>query len=212
MRKWFLAFLILPNFALAAEFKPLFDGRTLDGWKHVGEGGFLVDDGVLRTRGGMGLLYWSKQKFGNAVIRVVFRTKGKNDNSGIFIRIPLEPREAMMPVHYGYEVQIDSEPERWGEDDHHYTGSLYSFTRALAKPAKPYPEWNTMEITMKGPRTTVTVNGVTVTDFKEGDPVPPGTPQSPQRGPRPNQGYVGLQNHSGQDTVDFKEVSVKELK
>jgi hypothetical protein len=212
MRKSLLLLVMLPFFASAGEFRPLFDGRTLEGWKHVGEGGFIVADGLLRSRGGMGLLYWSKQKFGNAVIRIVFRTKGKNDNSGVFIRIPLEPREPMMPVHYGYEVQIDSEPERWGEDDHHYTGALYSFTLAKAKPAKPGPEWNTMEITMKGPRTTVTVNGVTVTDFKEGDPVPDGNAQSPRRGARPNQGYIGLQNHSDQDTVDFKEVSVKELK
>jgi hypothetical protein len=58
----------------------------------------------------------------------------------------------------------------------------------------------------------VTVNGVTVTDFKEGDPVPAGHAQSPRRGARPNLGYIGLQNHSDQDTVDFKEVSVKELK
>lgn len=197
--------------SFAAEFKPLFDGRTLDGWRHVGEGGFTVSDDGLRTGGGMGLLYWSKKKFKDAVIRVVYKTKGPNDNSGVFIRIPLEPREAMMPVHYGYEVQIDNDPARWGEDDHHYTGTLYSFTLAKAKPAKPGPEWNTMEITMKGPRTTVKVNGIRVTDFKEGDEVPPATAQGPRRGRRPNEGYIGIQNHGDKDIVWFKEISIKEL-
>lgn len=74
----------------------------------------------------------------------------ENDNSGVFIRIPIEPREAWMPVHYGYEVQIDNHPERSNEDDYHVTGMLYSLTKPLAKPGKPGPEWNTMEITLDG--------------------------------------------------------------
>ena len=36
--------------------KPLFDGRSLDGWEHVGPGKFVIENGVLRTEGGMGLL------------------------------------------------------------------------------------------------------------------------------------------------------------
>ena len=62
-----------------------------------------------------------------------------NDNSGVFIRIPIEPREAWMPVHYGYEVQIDNEPEKSNEDEYHVTGTLYSLTKPLAKPASPGP-------------------------------------------------------------------------
>lgn len=212
MHKFIFAILLCPLFATAAEFKPLFDGKTLDGWKHVGEGGFQINDGLLRTRGGMGLLYWGGGKVKNSVLRVVYRTKGASDNSGIFVRIPLEPREAMMPVHYGYEVQIDNDPARFNEDDHHYTGTIYSFSMAKAKPAKAGPEWNTMEITLNGPRTIVTVNGVKVTDFKEGDPVPAGTPEGPRRGTRPNEGYIGIQNHGKEDVVDFKEISIKPLK
>jgi hypothetical protein len=59
-----------------------------------------------------------------------------NDNSGIFIRIPIEPREVWMPVHYGYEVQIDNNPEASGEDEYHVTGTLYSLTKGLV-PAGP---------------------------------------------------------------------------
>ncbi len=45
-----------------------------------------------------------------------------------------------MPVHYGYEVQIDNHPERSNEDvAHHVTGVLYSLSRALATPGKPGP-------------------------------------------------------------------------
>ena len=56
------------------------------------------------------------------------------------------------------------------------------------------------------------VNGVKVTDFKEGDPVPAKKFDfEPDRGPRPESGYMGIQNHGEQDVVFFKEVSVKPL-
>jgi hypothetical protein len=118
----------------------------------------------------------------------------------------------MMPVNTGYEVQIDNKPELSKEDDYHYTGMLYSLTKPLAKTGKPGPEWNTMEITLDGPKTIVYLNGVKVTDFKEGDPVPDKKfPFEPNRGPRPESGYMGIQNHSDADVVFFKEVSVKPL-
>ena len=89
---------------------------------------------------------------------------------------------------------------------------LYSLTKPLAKTGKPGPEWNTMEITLDGPRTIVVLNGVKVTDFKEGDPVPERKFDfEPFRGPRPLFGYMGLQNHGDNDVVFFKEVVVKTL-
>jgi hypothetical protein len=192
--------------------KPLFNGKDLTGWKHVGPGDFTVEDGLLRTQGGMGLLYWTGGKVGRATIRVVFRMKDHNDNSGVFIRIPVEPREEWMPVHYGYEVQIDNEPEKSKEDDHHATGVLYSITKAMARPGKPGPEWNTMEITLDGLHTVVLVNGVKVTDYTEGQPVPARKLDfEPQRGPRPEEGYFGLQNHGKRDVVFFKEVTLEPL-
>jgi hypothetical protein len=159
----------------------------------------------------MGLLYWTGGKLGDCTIRVVFKMRDKNDNAGVFIRIPIEPREAWMPVNYGYEVQIDNVAE--GEDDRHITGMLYSLTKPLARAGKPGPEWNTMEITLDGPHTIVVLNGVKVTDFTEGDPVPEKKFDfEPERGPRPQDGYIGLQNHSKDDVVFFKEVAVKMLK
>jgi hypothetical protein len=70
-----------------------------------------------------------------------------------------------------------------------------------------------MEITLDGLRTIVTVNGQKVTDYTEGQPVPARKFDfEPQRGPRPLEGYIGLQNHGNDDVVFFKEVAVKPLK
>jgi hypothetical protein len=187
--------------------RQLFNGRDLSGWKHVGPGEMTVENGLIRTSGGMGLLYFTGEKFGDCAIRIVYRMEHANDNSGVFIRIPEEPTEPWMPVNRGYEVQIDN-----SADDYHVTGVLYSLTRAMARPGKPGPEWNTMEITFDGPRTIVLVNGEKVTDYTEGQTVPAKKKSfEPDRGPRPSQGYIGLQNHSDKDVVYFKEVSVGSL-
>jgi len=83
----------IPVSAQSGEWKQLFDGKDLTGWKHVGPGGMTVEDGLIRTHGGMGLLYWTGGKLGDCVIRVVFKMRDHNSNSGVFIRIPIEPRE-----------------------------------------------------------------------------------------------------------------------
>src|ERR1700747_1880372 len=137
----------------AGKWQQLFNGKDLTGWKHVGPGRDQVEDGLIHTHGGMGLLYWTGGKIGNCEIHVVFKMRDENDNSGVFIRIPVEPREEWMPVHYGYEVQIDNHPEKSNEDEYHETGMLYSLTKPLVKNAwKPGPEWNTMEMRLEGPQ------------------------------------------------------------
>ena len=190
----------------------LFNGKNLDGWTHVGNGHMTVEDGIIQTHGGMGLLYWNGSKFGNCTIRVVWRMEKENSNAGFFIRIPIEPKEEWMPVLYGYEVQIDNHPELSDEDEYHSTGMLYAFTKPLAIAWKPGPEWNSFEITLDGDRTIVMLNGVKVTDYTEGDPVPPRKFDfEPFPGKRPEYGFIGMQNHGEHDVVFFKEVSIKPL-
>jgi len=195
-----------------SQWKQLFNGRDLTGWKHVGGGSRYVEDGLLASKGGMGLLYWDGGKFGNCIIRVVYKMQNFNSNAGVFIRVPIEPKEEWMPVYYGYEVQIDNHPETSNEDEYHISGTLYAFTKPLAKPGKPGPQWNTMEITLDGPRTIVYLNGEKVTDYTEGQPVPERKFSfEPYPGIRPNEGYIGLQNHGDEDIVYFKEVAVRPL-
>ena len=194
------------------DWKQLFNGKDLTGWKHVGGGSRFVEDGLLASKGGMGLLYWTGGKVGNCVIRVVYKMQKFNSNAGVFIRIPIEPKEEWMPVYYGYEVQIDNHPETSDEDEFHISGTLYAMTKPLSKPGKPGPDWNTLEITLDGPHTIVFLNGEKVTDYIEGQPTPPRKFDfEPFPGIRPNEGYIGLQNHGDEDVVYFKEVSIKPL-
>jgi hypothetical protein len=197
--------LLVAGACLAADFKPLFNGKDLTGWVMVGPGRFVIEDGLMKTEGGMGLLYWSRGKFGNATLRVVYRTASARGNSGVFIRLPEPPPDPWYGVHNGYEVQIDAAGDDW-----HCTGALYSLSKVSKRTQKPPGEWNTMDIVLDGQKTIVLLNGEKVNEFEGSQPVPPRKMwYEPVRGPRPDAGYIGLQNHDARSAVYFREVSVK---
>jgi hypothetical protein len=187
---------------------PIFDGKGTAGWQMLGPGELKLEDGELVTTGGMGLLCYTKEKLGNCRIRVMFKPTTGQDNSGVFIRIPEPPTDPWYAVHHGYEVQIENSGDEW-----HRTGCLYSISQAKQIVNARVNEWNIMIITLNGKRTQVEVNGVLVTDFMEGDAVPPKTKDyEPERGPRPEMGYIGLQNHDTNSAMHFREVSIGPLR
>jgi hypothetical protein len=192
-----------------SDWRPLFDGRSLEGWEHVGPGRFVVEEGQLRTEGGMGLLWYARETLGNCVLRVVYRTATERSNSGVYIRIAEKPADPWYAVHHGFEVQIADT----GRADRR-TGSIYTFAPANSQPSKPL-EWNTLEITLNGNRVSTAINGVPVAEFDAAELKPQVKdvtgPGDPARGPRPAVGYIGLQNHDKNSIVFFKEVLVRPL-
>jgi Domain of Unknown Function (DUF1080) len=203
--RFVLAVALLAGVSSASDWQSLFNGKDLSGWTMAGPGRFVVENGMLKTEGGMGLLWYNGRPFGNSTIRVVFKTDSPKSNSGVFIRLPEKPKDPWYGVHNGYEVQIDA-----GGDDWHSTGALYSLSKVTKRNQKPPGEWNTMEIRLDGQKTIVKLNGDVVNVFDAAQPVPPRKAwYEPVRGPRPDIGYIGLQNHDEGSTVYFKEVSVK---
>lgn len=195
----------LPAEAQDTEWTTLFDGSSVDGWSHVGEGSFALENGLLRTQGGLGLLWYTERTIVDAVVEVEYRTADRS-NAGVFIRVPERPSDPWMAVNRGYEVQINP-----AGDATHRTGTLYSLTEAQAE-AGGGSGWNTLTITLDGERTMVHVNDTLVTDHTEGEPVPPKEEDyEPDRGPRPTEGYIGLQNHGDGDTVYYRRVRVRPL-
>ena len=198
-----------PGESAASAWRPLFDGKSLDGWEHVGPGRFAIEDGQLRTEGGMGLLYYSREKLGDCVVRVVYKLGTPRSNSGLYVRIADKPAEPWYAVHHGFEVQIAD-----GGKSARGTGSVYTFADAKAQPAKP-GEWNTLEVTLRGNTVSTAINGTPVAMFDASELKPleaeKGGEGDPARGPRPEVGYIGLQNHDKDSKVSFKEVSVRPL-
>jgi 3-keto-disaccharide hydrolase len=199
----------------SAEGQQLFNGKDLSGWaripRHQGapadqNPGFVVRDGLLVSLPDQPEddLWYTRRKIGNATLRVVYKVSAKEANSGVFIRIPSEPKSEDDAIDKGIEVQIDEAGDDW-----HCTGVLYSMTQAKARPYKPAGEWNTLEITLQGPRTIVKLNGVLVTDYDGVSPVPPKHSRyEPERGPRPDTGYIAIQHHGGAAGVWFKEIAL----
>src|SRR5438270_3924904 len=97
MNKFFvaLAFLLATPFLHAADsnWKTLFDGKNTNGWEMVGPGELRLEHGELVTYGGMGMLWYNKEKFGNCQIRVLFKISKPDDNSGVFIRFADRPKD-----------------------------------------------------------------------------------------------------------------------
>ena len=112
-------------------------------------------------------------------------------------------------MHHGFEVQIMDSGRGEGR-----TGAIYTFAKAQPNPAKS-GEWNTLEITLEGNLVKTTLNGVAVAEFDSSGLKPQKTDTvgggNPARGPRPDSGYIGLQNHDRNSVVFFKEVSVRPL-
>jgi hypothetical protein len=189
------------------ERRQLFNGRDLSGWEMAGPGSFVVEDGALKTQGGMGLLWYAGDTFGSCVLRAVYRMSRIEDNSGVFIRIADRPPDPWFAVHHGYEAQIFVPA-----DEYHRTGCIYSLSRVLADPQRPPGEWNVMDIAMRGEIVEVTLNDTLVTVFDPAGALPERKfPYEPERGPRPEEGYIGLQNHDAESAVYFREVSVVAL-
>lgn len=178
----------------------LFDGtlKTLDGWRMAGPGSFgRQDDCSIRGTGGMGLL-WHNAERGSYSLKMDWKLL-KDDNGGIFVGFPHPGNDPWVAVNKGYEIQVDATdaPDRT-------TGAIYTFQganpEAVSKALKPVGQWNSYEIRLEGQNIKVILNGVLVNDFVSTDPERDLT-----------QGFLGVQNHGGGESVHYRDIRVKDL-
>jgi hypothetical protein len=108
---------------------PLLDGRTLNGWRQVGGGRFVVQpDGTLRAEGGKGVLYYARP-FRDFALDLDFKVDGRETNSGVFLRADAARAGA------GYQVAIQQEPPRAVYQRYqHQTGAATASPRRRGSP------------------------------------------------------------------------------
>lgn len=160
-----------------------------------GPGMFVLEDGMVVSRGGMGLLWYTKKKFRDFVLRVDWKTNTRQDNSGVFVRFDDPHDDPWIAVSTGYEIQIyDAEPENGNAA--HRTGAIYDFASPLTFTSKESGEWNTFEIHANGQNYAVILNNKRITEFT---------------GDRQLEGYIGLQNHDSKSQVCFGKIAIREL-
>jgi Domain of Unknown Function (DUF1080) len=129
------------------EFTYLFNGKSIDGWRMAGPGKFVFIeyDKSLQSEGGMGLLWYTKKKYKDFVLRIDWKVSRTNDNSGIFIRFSNPDNDPWIAVNTGYEIQIDDLAMPDG-NPLHKTGAIYNFAEPSNPQSKLVSEWNTFEI------------------------------------------------------------------
>ncbi len=179
-----------------------YDGRySKHGWNHYGPGHFELDaeTGILKSHGGMGLFWFSEQKFKDFVLDLDFKCSQKKTNSGIFLRVP------DLPVNDGYifhsfEIQIADDGQGI-----HKTGAVYDAEAPSKDAFKPTGEWNHYRITFKGNHIKVELNDQLVIDWNA---EPRGKVKD-----FTSEGYIGLQNHDHNTNapVYFRNIYIKEL-
>jgi len=132
---------------------PLFDGKSLAGWKmSPGNSGkaWKVEDGTLVSPGN-GPELISDRKFEDFKLHVEFNC-AELSNSGVYLR-------------GRYEVQVETDSIE--EPPSHHMGAVYGFLAPSPElPRKP-GAWQTYDITLIGRRVTVVQNGQTIIDNQE---------------------------------------------
>jgi len=172
-------------------FTPLFDGKTLNGWKLVNtKDNFFVKDGILVMNRGNGWLATEKT-FADFELRIRYRFVTPGADSGVFIRSSLEGKNW---TNHGYQIQ-NMDNQTLGQvigmgvkvkGEHHA-----DVVRKLKKPAG---EWQDLVIRAYGERVRVKLNGEQIAASDDVSIL---------------DGHIGLQAEGG--VLEFEKVEVRTL-
>jgi len=219
-------------------FVQLFNGKDLSGWKvPAGDNGhWRVVDGVIdydaESEAKDDKNLWTEREYADFVLKVEWRLKStpyinpsvpivradgthKKDADGKEIRISVPDSDSGIFLRGSSDAQVNI----WGWPTG--SGEVYGYrmnkkmppaVRAAVTPAKnadrDIGEWNAFEITMRGDRLTVVLNGETVITKAQ-------LPGVPARGP------IALQHHGSKkdgkwvsppSLVQFRNISIRELR
>jgi 3-keto-disaccharide hydrolase len=198
----------------ADDWRPLFDGKSLDGWTQKGgaakyrvEDGQIVGTSVPNTSNSF---LCTTKDYGNFLLELEFKVD-PNLNSGVQIRSQCfdEPkvterngkkREIPAGRVHGYQVEIDPLARAWsgGIYDEGRRGWLddLSDNEPARKAFKP-GEWNKFRIECRGDSIKTFINGVKAADLHD-DMTPAG--------------FIALQVHAVGDATEPREVRWRNLR
>jgi len=219
-------------------FVPLFNGKDFTGWKlpEGDNGHWKIVDGVIdydaESEAPKDKDLWSVAEYGNFVLRLEWRIKAtpftnpnvpiirldgthKKDADGKEIKIPVPDSDSGVYLRGSSKAQVNmwcwpiGSGEVYGyRMDQKMPPAVRAGVTPKANADKDIGQWNTFEITMRGDRLTVVLNGVTVLENAQ-------LPGVAARGP------IALQHHGQKkdgvwtgppSLVQFRNIAIKELK
>lgn len=186
-------------------FQTVFDGKTLSGWAGPLDN-YEVVDGAIRCKAGKGGTIYHNKELKDFVARVEFQLPA-GGNNGLAIRYPGEGDTAYSGM---CELQVlDNDAEKYAKlDPRQYHGSAYGMAAAKHGYLRPIGQWNFQEVTVKGPKIKVELNGTVILDA-DLSTVKEFMANSPHPGKDRVSGYFGFAGHN--DPVAFRGVAIKPL-
>lgn len=176
--------------------KPIFDGKTFNGWDPRGEANYTIEDGVIIGKTGKGGHGWlcTKKQYADFILELEVNIK--TGNSGIQVRSHFNDKNQMV----GYQIEVDPSARAW-------SGGLYEQGRRgwlqdlknnePARKAFKVGKWNKYRIVCQGDSIKSWVNGVPCADFKDS---------------MDKSGLIALQVHAGKNIeVRFRNIRLQEL-
>ncbi|MDE0739956.1 MAG: DUF1080 domain-containing protein [Planctomycetota bacterium] len=191
------------------EFRPLFNGKNLDGWVKVNTAPstWTVKDGMIICTGKPTGELRTTRMYQNFIMEVEWRHMKPRGNAGIFVWAD-DITARGQPFHRGVEVQVleNSYGNTRGYTTH---GDIFPIHGAKMTPingrggsrafptenrSKPTPEWNHYRITCNDGTISLAVNGKVVTNGKNASP---------------RKGYICLESEGG--IVHYRNLRIREL-
>ena len=196
-------------------FKPLFDGKTTEGWRgyfkeKVGKGWKVVNGALVFDGSGGGDIATVKE-YGNFILKFEWKVES-GSNSGLMYRVSLGDRA---PYFTGPEYQVlDDANHRDGKNPKTAAGSLYALYEPKNKTLAKVGQWNTGKIVLNGSKVEHWLNGkkVVATDMAT-DQWKTKVSQSKfakwEKFAKNSSGHIVLQDHG--DKVWYRKLEIKVL-
>ena len=190
-----------------AGFEPVFNGHDFTGWAGP-TNEYEVVDGAIQCRPHKGGTIYTTGEYGDFMARLEIKLP-PGGNNGLAIRYPGYGDTAYVGMCES-QVLDDNYEKATGEkiDPRQAHGSAYGMVAAARGYQHPIGEWNFEEVTVKGSKIKVELNGTvildcdlsTVTEFLGGHAHP---------GKDRTKGYFGFAGHN--DPVAFRNIQIKPL-
>jgi hypothetical protein len=187
-------------------FTSIFDGKTFEGWDGPIEN-YQIVDGAILCRPGKGGTIYTKTEYSDFIVRLEFKLP-PGGNNGLAIRYPGKGDTAYDGM---TELQVlDNTAEKYATlDPRQFHGSAYGMVPALKGYLRPVGEWNVQEVTVRGSKIIVELNGTRILDA-DLSTVTSFLADSAHPGKDRTSGHFGFAGHG--DPVMFRNVRIKALK
>jgi len=185
----------------ATEWKPLFNGRDFGGWTKI-KGYEIADSKLICTPSG-GVMH-TTEEYGDYMLRFEFKlTEGANN--GLAIHYPGEGN----PSQSGVELQIlDNDAAQYAQlQPWQYHGSAYGIKAADRGYLREVGEWNLQQVTCRGSRVVVELNGTTILDVDLAAREP--ADGKPHPGRSRTAGHIGFCGHGCH--IELRDLEIRAL-